>query len=124
MNHEQFEQIVERFHGLERRERELGRHTQALLYNTEGNSHHPLAFASLEDALTHQDLSEQIDEVNVEQTTLAVEAQQAGFPPERWIKIEGAEASDDEATGIRLYETRNGGPRLISEDWSLVLADG
>lgn len=124
MNEQQFQDIVERFQSLEHRQDELRRKGQGLLYNTEGNSHHPLAFASFEAALAHQNLSVRIEEVKTERFRLASQAHSQGFPVERWIKVEGPEVSDDEATGLKLRDNHDRSYNFISDHWSLVLAEG
>lgn len=124
MSRERFEQIAARFAELDRKQTELRRERFGKLYNTPGNSHHPVAFASLEDALAHEDLTARMRELELSKQKLSNRAEEDGFPVERWIKLEGPDTPDDEATGIILGDRGSGTYELMIEAWSLVLADG
>ena len=119
-----FEQIATRYRELDARRQRLSAQQGSLLYNTEGNSHHPRAFSRLEDALAHRQLEREISQIDSEKRNLAFDAQHEGFPEDRWIKVEGPNAPDDEATGIKLAEHDDGNCELMLEDWALVLAEG
>lgn len=124
MDQERFEQIVSRFSELEHEHAELRRERFEKLYNTPGNSHHPVAFASLGDALAHENLTDRMREVELVKQTLSNQAEEDGFPVERWIKVEGPGEPDDYATGIILRDRGHGTYELMMDHWSLVLADG
>lgn len=124
MDEHDFEQKATRYRELDTRRQRLSAQQGSLLYNTNGNSHHPRAFSRLEDALLHRQLEREISEIDCEKRNLAFDAGHRGFPEERWIKVEGPRVPDDEATGIKLAGHDDGHCELMIEDWALVLAEG
>lgn len=124
MDEPRFRQIAARYEELDKEQHTLSTEQSSLLYNTEGNSHHPLAFCHLQDALTHRRLQQRISKIHNDKRKLASEAQHEGFPESRWIKVQGPQVPDDDATGIMLNEYDDGHCELIMQDWTLVLAEG
>lgn len=124
MDREQFRTIVDKYRKLDRKQMKLRAEQSSKLYNTPGNSHHPLAFSNVDDALHHRQLERKITEIENDKRRLAFETQHEGFPEDRWIKIEGPEVCDNDATGIMLREYEDGHCELKTEDWTLVLAEG
>lgn len=124
MNQTRFRQVATRYEDLNTEQMRLSTQQGSLLYNTKGNTHHPLAFRHIDDALLHRQLERRITEIENDKRKLAFDSQHEGFPENRWIRVEDPEVSDDEATGIMLREHDDGHCELTSEDWSLVLAEG
>lgn len=124
MEQGRFKKITARYEELHAEQLRLGAEQDSLRYNTEGNSHHPLAFRHIDDALLHRQLERRITEIENDKRQLAFETQHEGFPENRWVKVEAPEVPDDAATGIMLRERGDEHCELITEDWSLVLAEG
>lgn len=124
MDQQRFREIATRYEELNDEHLGLGARQNSLRYNTQGNSHHPLAFEHVDDALEHRRLEQRITGVQNGKRQLACESRHEGFPENRWVKVEGPQHPDDEATGILLREYDDGHCELMTEDWALVLAEG
>lgn len=124
IDNDRFQQIAGRYTELEAERGRLNTERLSLFYNTGGNSNHPQAFVTLEDAQTHESLTERLHNVQCCQTKLANEVVHESFPTDRRIKLEGPDMPNDEATGIILREHTDGSCELQVWDWSLVLAEG
>lgn len=129
MDTERFNEIVRQQKDLldeeselrERHSEKLGEPTSGVHKSAHGNGR---AFDTLEGVKAHKRLCKDLDRVYQKKTRLAVDALTEGFPEGFFIRVEGPEVADEEASGVILtqYHDAPGKPYILEfKGWSTVL---